>query len=85
MVDAGQHLLQAPDFVWIVASGYQVLCSGEINGKLQCFDVEIHGVVVKGFQVFAWGFVYVFPALLKGLIPSIESLGKIWDRAAQVS
>ena len=47
--------------------------------------IEVDGIEIKFFKVRTWSARYVFAAIGKSFITTVKPLGKIWNRAAQVT
>src|SRR5436309_13582514 len=83
--NSGQHFLNAANLVRIVASGKNMVCSGESNGQLNRARIEVHRIEIEAFEVFAGWLCDVLAAVLKSLVSSIEPFCQIRNGAAQMS
>src|SRR5512142_1845565 len=79
-----QHRRNAADAVGIVAPGENLARPGELQGELQRPRIEVHRVVEELLQVGAGRAPDVLAALRERLVPAIQPLGEIRDRAAEM-
>src|SRR5207249_5419116 len=62
-----------------------VIGAGEIDGQLQCPDIEVDGVVIELSEVLAGWAIDVCTAFLEGVKSAIEPLDQIRNGAAEVA
>src|SRR3972149_213958 len=84
LIDTSQHALQTANLMRVVTPGQQVIRTGKGNRELQGLGVEVHGIVEEGFQIGPRRSADMLPAFFEGVIPTIEPLGQVRDRAPKV-
>src|SRR6185312_9803983 len=79
-----QHLGNAADLVWIVASRKNLAGAGEAHGQLKRTRIEVDGIKIKFFQIRTWNARNIFAAVGKRFIAAIKPFGQIRNSATQV-